>query len=243
MGLAGLLKRYILPPFETCCFFNTKIKLETAIYKLQCSGAKCIRIPVQLTFHGRRRIALQLGFPRVSASATAAETPAPDLGDQSHGHRQTPEVLRGPRPRFFESSPKEAELQPWKLGRRVTPAIWAWLKTGGAHRRCWPFHLPGFHVGAGCLSSHLVCWQEGGIVGEHGQPRQAVPRGFENPKGCQPLTSCNLEQCNLVMKDKTPNILYIYTYIYIYTHTHVHSPNVSDKYMYVSCMLHQHMTW
>ena len=25
-------------PFEACCFFNTKIKLETTIYKLQCSG-------------------------------------------------------------------------------------------------------------------------------------------------------------------------------------------------------------
>ena len=26
-------------PFETRCFFNTKIRLDTTIYKLQCSGA------------------------------------------------------------------------------------------------------------------------------------------------------------------------------------------------------------
>ena len=35
--LTGLLQRYILQPFETC-FFNTKIKLETTISQLQCSG-------------------------------------------------------------------------------------------------------------------------------------------------------------------------------------------------------------
>ena len=28
----------ILPPFEACGFFNTKMKDETTIYKLQCSG-------------------------------------------------------------------------------------------------------------------------------------------------------------------------------------------------------------
>ena len=31
---AGLLSRYI-------CFYNAKIKLETTIYKLQCSGVQC----------------------------------------------------------------------------------------------------------------------------------------------------------------------------------------------------------
>ena len=28
----------MLQPFETCCFFNTKMKWEPTIYKLQCSG-------------------------------------------------------------------------------------------------------------------------------------------------------------------------------------------------------------
>ena len=41
----GSLKDSILQPFDTCCFFNTKITVETTIYKLQCSGV-CIRIPV-----------------------------------------------------------------------------------------------------------------------------------------------------------------------------------------------------
>ena len=31
-------KKFILRPLETCGFFNTKIKLETTIYKLQCAG-------------------------------------------------------------------------------------------------------------------------------------------------------------------------------------------------------------
>ena len=37
----------ILPahPFETCCFFSTKLKLDTTIYKLQCSGVFHVRIP------------------------------------------------------------------------------------------------------------------------------------------------------------------------------------------------------
>ena len=45
----GSLKKIpILQPWETCCFFNTKIKLEAAIYKLQCSGVSTLRIPVRL---------------------------------------------------------------------------------------------------------------------------------------------------------------------------------------------------
>ena len=37
-NITGLLIRYLLQPFETCFFFNTKIKVETSVYKLQCSG-------------------------------------------------------------------------------------------------------------------------------------------------------------------------------------------------------------
>ena len=29
LGVSGFLKRYVLQPFETCCFVNTKIKVET----------------------------------------------------------------------------------------------------------------------------------------------------------------------------------------------------------------------
>ena len=34
----GFLKDTFCHHFETCCFFSTQIKLETSIYKLQCSG-------------------------------------------------------------------------------------------------------------------------------------------------------------------------------------------------------------
>ena len=37
-SITGLLKRSPFCPFETCCFFNTKIKGFTTMYKLQCSG-------------------------------------------------------------------------------------------------------------------------------------------------------------------------------------------------------------
>ena len=37
-GLPKRRKIFILQPFETCCFFHTKIKLEATIYVRQCSG-------------------------------------------------------------------------------------------------------------------------------------------------------------------------------------------------------------
>ena len=74
----GLLKRYILQPCETCGFFNTKIKLDTTMYKAMFRYFRCFHVRISngsfsLADSGPSPVPLE-PLPRVNSNSATCES-------------------------------------------------------------------------------------------------------------------------------------------------------------------------